>query len=55
MKSWTWGTNFSFALLVIKLIEEILHLCPFPGFPLFFRVMVFLKESFEHAMIQQEM
>jgi hypothetical protein len=49
------GHKLFITLLVIKLIEEILHLCPFPGFPLFFQVMVFFKESFEHAVIQQDM
>ena len=43
-------TSPSFALL-IKLIDEFLHLCPLPGFPLFFRVLIFLKESFEHTMM----
>jgi hypothetical protein len=42
-------------ITVIKIIEEFLHLCLLPGFPLFFRVMVFLKESFEHTMNEQEM
>jgi hypothetical protein len=48
-------TCVSFALLVIKLIENFLHLCPLQDLSLFFLVMVFLKESFAPTTIQQEL